>query len=179
MERRTAVKYLFAISGGMAILPSCLHKESKASIPLKNIAISLDQEKMLAEFAETLIPASTTPGAKDTYAHHHALRMMDDCFDKDAQQKFIKGMKDVEDMMKKAHNNSFINATPSQRAEIITALENKKASDDALQFYKMMKNLTIQGYLTSKPVLGGIFHYELVPGRYNGAFPVKTIIHQA
>ncbi|WP_121356986.1 gluconate 2-dehydrogenase subunit 3 family protein [Flavisolibacter nicotianae] len=179
MERRTAVKYLFVIAGGTAVLPSCLHKENKASVLLKNIAVTADQETMLAEFAETLLPASSTPGAKDTYAHLHALRMMDQCFDKDAQKKFTGGMKEVESMMKKAHNTTFAGASAAQRSEILTALENKKASEDALQFYKLMKNLTIQGYLTSKPVLGDIFHYELVPGRYNGAFPVKTIIHQA
>lgn len=179
MERRKALKYLFVIAGGTAVLPACLHKESKASILLKNMAVDADQENMLAEFAETLIPASATPGAKDTYAHLHVLRMMDECYDKEAQQKFTSGLKEVENMVKKAHNTSFVNATAAQRAGILTSLENKQAPEDALQFYKLMKNLTIQGYLTSKPVLGDIFHYELVPGRYVGAFPVKTIIHQA
>ena len=179
MKRRTAVKYLFAIASGTAVLPSCLHKESKASVLLKNINIDADQEKMLAEFAETLIPASRTPGAKDTYAHLYALRIMDDCFEKEAQQKFTKGLKAVEDWTKKEHNTSFANASAAQRSQILTALESKKATEDAQEFYKLMKNLTIRGYLTSKPVLGDIFHYELVPGRYSGAVPVKTIIHQA
>jgi hypothetical protein len=179
MKRRTAIKYLFVIAGGSAILPSCMHKEGKASILLKNMDVTLDQEQMLAEFAETLIPHSATPGAKDTYAHLFALRMMDDCYEKKDQQKFMSGLKAVDDMMKKAHNTSFVKATPAQRAEILTALENKKGPEDAQEFYKKMKSLTIQGYLTSKPVLGDIFHYELVPGRFNGAAPVKTIIHQA
>lgn len=179
MKRRTAVKYLFVIAGGTAVLPSCLHKEGKASLLLKNIDINADQEKMLSEFAETLIPASTTPGAKDTYAHLYALRIIDDCFEKEAQQKFTKGLKAVEDLTKKEYNTSFANASGEQRKQILTALEGKKATEDAQTFYTLMKNLTIQGYLTSKPVLGDIFHYELVPGRYNGAFPVKTIIHQA
>lgn len=179
MKRRTAVKYLFVIAGGAAVLPSCAHKESKASVLLKNLDIKADEEKMLAEFAETLIPASGTPGAKDTYAHLFALRILDDCFEKEAQQKFIKGLKAVEDITKKEYNTSFSKASAAQRAQILTMLEGKKASQDAQDFYALMKTLTIQGYLTSKPVLGDIFHYELVPGRYNGAFPVKTIIHQA
>jgi hypothetical protein len=179
MKRRTVIKYLFVVAGGAAVLPSCVQKQSKASLLLKNLDINADQENTLAEFAETLIPASATPGAKDTYAHLYALRILDDCFEKEAQQTFMKGLNDVETMMKKDHGSTFLNATAAQRAEMLTALENKKASDDALQFYKLMKNLTIQGYLTSKPVLGDIFHYELVPGRYNGAYPVKTIIHQA
>lgn len=179
MKRRQAIQYLLVIAGGTAVLPSCLHKQSKASLLLKNIRISGDEEAMLAEFAETLIPASATPGAKDTYAHLFVLRMMDDCFDKEAQKKFTGGLAAVNKMAQQAYHTSFVQATPAQRAEIVAALEAKKAPEAAVQFYTVMKNLTIQGYLTSRPVLGDIFHYELVPGRYNGAFPVKTIFHQA
>jgi hypothetical protein len=179
MKRRSAIRYLFVIAGGTAVIPSCLHKESKASILLKNINISLEQENMLAEFAETLIPASATPGAKDTYSHLFALRMLDDCYEKEEQQKFTKGLKAVEDMVKDGYNTTFAKASSAQRADILTTLEAKKGPDAAQDFYKLMKNLTIQGYLTSKPVMGGIFNYELVPGRYNPAYPVKTIIRQA
>lgn len=179
MERRTVLKYLFVVAGGAAVLPACLHQQSKASILLKNIAVTYEQEKMLAEFAETLIPASATPGAKDTYAHLFALRMVDDCFDKEKQQAFLKGLKEVEEMTRKESNTFFAKSTAAQKAKTLTALEAKKAPADALAFYGMMKNLTIQGYLTSRPILGDVFHYELVPGRYNGAVPVKTVFHQA
>jgi hypothetical protein len=179
MERRTLLKCFLAIAGGSAVLPSCLHKESKASVLLKNLSVTAEQEAMLAEFAETLIPASATPGAKDTYAHLFALRMLDDCSEKEEQQVFTKGLKAVEDMMQKKHNTTFVKATAAQRADILNVLEAKSGSDDAQGFYKLMKKLTIQGYMTSKPVMGGIFNYELVPGRYLAAVPAKTIIRQA
>jgi hypothetical protein len=179
MERRTLLKCLVVIAGGSAVLPACRHKESKASVLLKNMSVTAEQEIMLAEFSETIIPASSTPGAKDTYAHLFALRMLDDCYEKEEQQKFTRGLKAVEEMVKDKHNTTFVKATAAQRADILTALENKKGSDAAQDFYKLMKNLTIQGWLTSKPVMGGIFNYELVPGRYNPAVPVKTIIRQA
>jgi hypothetical protein len=179
MERRRLIKCFLAVAGGAVVLPSCLHKESKASILLKHMQISAEQEATLAEFAETIIPASATPGAKDTYAHLYALRMLDDCHEKEEQQAFVKGLKAVEDMVKEKYNTSFAKASAAQRADILTALEAKKASADAQAFYKLMKRLTIQGYMTSKPVMGGIFKYELVPGRYSPAFPVKAITHQA
>jgi hypothetical protein len=179
MKRRTLLKCFLVVAGGTAVLPSCLHKESKASILLKNLSVTAEEETMLAEFAETLIPATATPGAKDTYSHLFALRMLDDCSEKEEQQAFIKGLKAVEEMVQANYKTSFTKATPAQRAAILTLLENKKGTADAQAFYKQMKNLTIQGYLTSKPVMGDIFRYELVPGRYNAAFPVKTIIRQA
>ena len=106
MQRRTVIKYLFVVAGGTAVVPACLHKERKASLLLNNIDINADQEKTLAEFAETLIPKSATPGAKDTYAHLYALRILDDCFDKEAQQKFSKGLEEVADMVKKTHSST-------------------------------------------------------------------------
>jgi hypothetical protein len=179
MERRTLLKCLVIVAGGTAILPSCARKESKASILLKKMSVTAEQEAMLAEFAETLIPASATPGAKDTYSHLYALRMLDDCYEKEEQQVFTKGLKAVEKMVKEKHNTTFAGATAAQRADILSTLEAQKGSDEAQGFYKLMKNLTIQGYLTSKPVMGGIFNYELVPGRYLAAVPVKTTFRQA
>ncbi|MDQ3278714.1 MAG: gluconate 2-dehydrogenase subunit 3 family protein [Bacteroidota bacterium] len=179
MERRRALKYLFVMAAGTAILPSCKQQESKSSFLLKNMKVSQDQEKTLAELAETLIPSSSTPGAKDTYAHLFALRMLDDCYEKDAQQQFANGLEGLDKMVKEKHNTTFLKATPAQRAQILTALEKKQAPESVLSFYKEMKNLTIKGYLTSKPVMGGLLKYELVPGRYNGATPVKTTTLQA
>jgi len=179
MQRRTAVKYLFVVAAGSAVLPSCLHKKTKASISLKHLSIDADLEKLVAEIAETIVPAGTVPGAKDTYAHLFVLRMVDDCYTQEEQQKFMEGLKKIDDLAKKNSGASFIQCSPSQRNEIVNAIENKKVSQDILSFYSIMKTLTIKGYTTSKPVLGNVFKYELVPDRYNGFFPVKTIIHQA
>jgi hypothetical protein len=104
--------------------------------------------------------------------------MIDDCYDTQKQKTFLDGLNQVEETTKKKFGTSFRECTGQQRNEIVNALENKNASNDAIGFYKMMKDLTIKGYLSSKPVLGDIFKYELVPGRYNGFFPVKTITHQ-
>lgn len=179
MQRRTAVKYLFVVAAGSAIFPSCLYKKDEPSIVLKHLDIDAEQEKLLAEISETIIPAGAAPGAKDTYAHLFALRMIDDCFEKQQQQTFIKGMNEVNSIAKKKFGTAFLKCANQQRNEVVNALETKNVSKEALDFYSMMKNLTVQGYLTSKPVLLDIFKFELVPGRYNGFYPVKTIIHQA
>lgn len=178
MQRRTAVKYLFVMTAGSAILPSCLNKAEKPSIVLKHLDITAEQEKSLQVIAATIIPGGITPGAKDTYAHLFVLRMIDDCYEAQQQKTFMNGLRGVEETTKKKFGTTFLKCTDQQRNEIVNALESKAASKEAIDFYKMMKDLTIRGYLSSKPVLGDIFKYELVPGRYNGSFPVKTITHQ-
>ena len=176
MHRRTAVKYLFVVAAGSAILPSCSYK-TKASIALKHLDINEEQEKLVGEIAETIIPAGSAPGAKDTYAHLFVLKMVDACYDQHQQETFLAGLNEIEDIARQKFGTSFLKCTSMQRNEIATLLETKKGPDNAIAFYAMMKPLTIQGYLTSRAVLGDIFKYELVPGRYNGFFPVKTTIH--
>jgi hypothetical protein len=179
MQRRTAVKYLFVVAAGSVILPSCLHKTDKASIVLKHLDINAAQEKLLAEIAETIIPTGSAPGARDTYAHLFVLRMVDDCYEQQKQKTFLAGLNSIDDIASQKFGTTFLKSNNQQRNQIINELEAKKVPGDAVDFYTMMKALTVQGYLSSKPVLGDIFKYELVPGRYNGSFPVKTIVHQA
>jgi len=84
----------------------------------------------------------------------------------------------LEGLVKEKHKTNFLEATPAQREDIVRLLDGSQGPAEAQSFYKLMKRLTIQGYLTSKPVMGDIFKYELVPGRYEGAYPLKAIIRQ-
>jgi hypothetical protein len=173
VNRRSAIKQFLILTGGVVLLPRCVHKEEKASIPLKNIDLNSGQEKLLAEIAGTIIPATDTPGAKDVYAHLFALKMVDDCYDKDKQQQFADGLKEIDGLAERSYGSIFINCTIPQRASILTGIEAKKGiSKNLIAFYNMMKNLTIQGYMTSKYVMTKLVIYELVPGRFHGTVPI-------
>ncbi len=178
MQRRTVLKNLLLVAGGTLVIPSCMNNTPEASIPLKHINIDADGEKLLAEISETLIPKTAIPGAKDVYTHLFALRMVDDCYEKEKQDQFVNGLKDIDKLSKKKFNTSFLKSTPAQREALLTELDGRKKGEDLYDFYQMAKALTIQGYMTSKYVMTNITKYELVPGRYNGFAPVKTEHHQ-
>lgn len=97
MERRLVIKQVLIMAGGLALLPSCLRDKGHSSITLNNIDISLDQENLLAEIAETIIPRTNTPGAKELKLHLYALKMLDDCYEKVDQQKFMDDLAKLED----------------------------------------------------------------------------------
>lgn len=174
MKRREAIKNLLIVTGGVIFLPSCLQDKKEASIPLKYLAIDAEGEKLLAELAETIIPATNIPGAKDTYAHVFALNMVDDCFEPEEQEKFTKGLKEVDSLAEDRFGRSFNQSAPAQREQVVAELEKRgDAGDELSSFYATYKKLIIQGYLNSRYVLTNVFKYELVPGRYNGAAPVR------
>ena len=176
VNRRSAIKQLLYVSAGMALLPACLQHTTRTSLALKNIQVDGDQEKLLAELAETIIPATTTPGAKALSAHLFTLVMMDDCYKKEDQQKWLSGLKAFEQASKKLNGHSFPDSTVPQREALVASLEaGKDDKSDLSYFYKTTKRLTIQAFTTSKYFLTKVNVYELVPGRYKGCVPLKPI----
>jgi len=175
MNRRTVIKSFLAISAGATLIPSCMHKETKSSILLKNIKINGDQEKMMAELAETIIPKTSSPGAKDLSSHLFVLMMVDDCSTTADQQKFMKGMEEFDAFAKKNYGHNFVDCSPSQKEEFLKKLESKKdALDDISAFYSTAKRLTIQSFTSSKYFLTTVQVYEMIPGRFHGCVPVKN-----
>ena len=148
----------------MALLPSCLREEGKVSIQLQHLDISATQEKLLAEIAELIIPKTDTSGAKDLNLHLFVLKMLDDCYDTKDQEQFMKGLKSFEGLEGTA-----------LKEQVMAANAGKPGlSKEITDFYSIMKSRTIGGYLNSKYVMSKLLIWELVPGRYNGYFPVKT-----
>jgi hypothetical protein len=179
VDRRSALKQLLYVSAGMALLPACLQNTSRTSLVLKNISVDSDQGKMLAELVETIIPATTTPGAKELSAHLFTLVMIEDCYKKEDQQKWLDGMEAFEKACKKLNGQGFLESTAPQRAALLTSLEAAKDDKgDAAFFYRTTKRLTIQAYTSSKYFLTKVNIYELVPARFHGCVPLKPITHK-
>ena len=175
MQRRTLLKRLVYITGGVVLLPSCLQNRSKSSMLLKGLAIDSTQEALLSELSETIIPATDTPGAKDVSAHLFTLMMIDDCYKKEDQKKFMAGLNAFEEKTTKDFNNSYVDLSLAEREKLLNELEAKKTGDEELAyFYSTVKKLTIQAYTTSKFFLTKVQVYELVPGRWHGSVPVKA-----
>jgi hypothetical protein len=174
VNRRSVIKQFAFISAGALLVPSCLQDKSKSAILLKNIQINADQEKLLAELTETIIPATDTPGAKDVSAHLFALMMVDDCYKKTDQQKFMKGLEQFASFVKTSEGKSFVDCSIPQRESILAKVSVKKPVEDELSFfYSKVKQLTIQAYTSSQYFLTKVQVYEIIPGRYHGSVPVK------
>lgn len=193
MNRRTVIKNLALVIGGAALLPSCLHDSGKASIALKKINVSADQERFVADVAETIIPKTDTPGAKDLSLHLFVLKMVDDCFSKKEQAAFMDGLDKLSKEAENRYNKPFSQCSQPQREALLNELDHKLAAyqktlqaqpknakkeppaDDMLAFYGITKGETIFGYTNSKYFMTKQIVYELIPGRYNPNFPVKNL----
>ncbi|WP_134089363.1 gluconate 2-dehydrogenase subunit 3 family protein [Olivibacter sp. XZL3] len=178
MKRRAAIKSLFIIAGGIAILPSCSGEAGKASIELSNLDITAVQENLLAEVTETILPKTSSPGAKDLNLHLFVLKMVDDCHSKSDQESFVKGLNSLNSFAKEKFSSEFKELSSAQRIQLLQNLEANEAETDSQRFYGITKRRTIQGFLNSKYVMKDLKQYELIPGKYNGYSAVQKTMEK-
>lgn len=197
MERREAVRYISlllggAVIGGDAFLLGCKSGTGKSDW------LSAESIAYLDEIGETILPRTTTPGAKDAQVGKFMTVMINDCYEEGDQKAFKEGMDKLNDASKKQFSNSFMDITPQQRKELLTAMDKeakdyqKKVSDfnskegtkekaDAKyvkqkmspHYFTMMKQLTLLGFFTSKPGATQALRYIAVPGKFEGTVPYK------
>ena len=127
MNRRDAVKSVAFLMGG-ALSATTIGVFLEGCQPSKTSSenlFSADQEKMLAELADTIIPTTKTPGAKAAGVGPFIALMMKDCYPEEAQKVFVKGLEDLEDRSKDQFKNSFISLTPEQRTQLLGKLRDE------------------------------------------------------
>ena len=173
MDRRSVIKSSLAVTAGIILLPSCLQEKKRFTIALKNFNISGDQESLLADLSEAIIPKTSSIGAKDISSHLFVLMMVDDCYNPDEQKKFVTGLLQFESMAKAKFGSSFTKCTQLQKEELLKAMESKTGiPEEAVSFYNSMKRLTIQSFTSSQFFLTKVHLYEQVPARFHGCVPI-------
>lgn len=178
MNRRLVLKHLAVASAAAMILPSCVGDPKKVSIALHNLKVNGDEESLLGDLADTIIPATDTPGARAVEAHLFTLVMVDDCLPKAEQEKYLKGMRSFDDAVKSLTGKSFVKASSQERLEILTAVEQAgdKLPEEASYFYSKTRGYIVQGYRSSQHFLTNVKPYKLVPGpHFEGCVPVATL----
>jgi hypothetical protein len=197
MERRDAVKYISILLGGAVIgadafLTGCKTKTGGIH------EWSEDDIAYLNEIGETILPKTSSPGAKDANVGEFMTVMVNDCYEEGDQKVFRDGMSKLNDAADKKFSSKFMKLSPQQRHDLLVELDKeakdyqKKVDDfntkeDAKQkdnlkyvrqhmsphYFTMMKQLTMLGFFTSKPGMTQAMRYEPVPGRYDGCVPYK------
>jgi hypothetical protein len=191
MNRRTVLKNLALVIGGTVLLPSCLRKDGTSYYQLKHVTIESDQQDMIADMAETIIPKTNIPGAKDLNLPAFMLKMIDDCYDKKTQQAFVAGLKVFNDRVQQKYHQSFSDLSVKDREAVLLDIENsaKKPNvqgrnpvphkgmegDPLMAFYGGVKQQTLFAYTTSQFFMTKEVFYDMVPGRYIVHYPVSKL----
>jgi Gluconate 2-dehydrogenase subunit 3 len=111
------------------------------------------QYRMVEELSETIIPAdSHSGGAKAAKVADYIEQVLHDTFDDNQKGLWREGLHLVDLMSQHYSGESFVEASPEQRIAVLTVLSDHDHMTDLpeVRFYHELKELTVQGYYTSK-----------------------------
>lgn len=171
MKRRLLLKSLSASVGALLVMPAWANNWNLQSVEIQTAFLNMEQANLLSEIVSTIIPEGAIQGAKSLGVPIFIEKMIKDCYEKNAQDDFKKGLENVEIISQSSYNQEFETLSTPQKQELLKKME---VSTDAKQkeFYGLIKNLTIQGYTTSEYVMVNYLKYEMAPGHYYGCVNV-------
>jgi len=185
MQRREAVQYISLLLGGTLVganvfITGCDTKPKGDTKPEDVESFSESDIAYLDEIGETILPATSTPGARAAKIGQFMTVMVNDCYEPANQKVFKEGMKKLDDLSKKQFDNSFVKASPQQRTELLIQLDKEqkdymknKKKEDPSHYFRMMKELTLLGYFTSEIGTKQARRHTPVPGRFDACIPYK------
>ncbi len=168
MNRREAVQRVALLMGGVLSAPLMAGVMGQIINTGDSLAVSIDQETLLAEVADIIIPTTDTPGAKAAGAEKFIVRVMRDCYKKEDQEKFYAGLAKIDADSKTKFGKGFVELDTAQKNEMV-----KLTTENDKPFFLRMKELTVTGYFTSEIGATKALAYLPIPGKFEGCVPLK------
>lgn len=132
-----------------------------------SVEVTPDQVKLLAEAADTIIPATDTPGAKAAGAEQFIVRVLHDCYVREEQAEFFTGLAKLDAASRTAHGRGFAELDKAQRQALM-----KQTAQSDKAFFRRLRELTIAGYFTSEIGATKALEYLPIPTRFDGDVPM-------
>ncbi|WP_394991394.1 gluconate 2-dehydrogenase subunit 3 family protein, partial [Emticicia sp.] len=131
MNRREYIKntalflgYAVSVSAVSNLLVSC---QNEAKLAWKPVFLSNNQANTIAEMAETILPKTSTPGAKDLGVPQFIDKMLKELLNEADQKEFVKGIESLDQRCEKDYGKVFVACEQRQKEEILTKLDKEAA----------------------------------------------------
>lgn len=180
MNRREAISSVALLLGGTILGADAFLSGCKTKGTGEAVSFTATDVSFLDEVAETILPATGTPGAKEAKVGEFMTVIVRDCYEEKDQKIFMAGMKKIDDASKTKNAKTFMESTPAQRHDLLVALDTEqkeyqknKKKEDPNHYFRMMKEMTLWGYFTSETGATKALRYVAVPGKYEGCVPYK------
>jgi len=181
MDRREAITHVSWILGGTIIGSSIfLETGCKTSSEKAVEFFDLATIALLNEMGETILPKTTTPGAKDAKVGEFMAIMVKDCYNANDQKIFRNGIKRLEKRCQEETGKTFMECAPEERTKFFLKMDvlqkaymDAKTTEQPSHYFRMVKELTLLGFFTSEIGATKALRYIETPGKYDGNVPYK------
>ena len=188
ISRREAILRVSAMLGGVALvgqtamLAGCAAQPTagNAAAPASNAIFRQSDVTLLDDIADTILPETSTPGAKAAGVGPFIALMVADTYYENDQQIFLAGLKSRQDLRLRNYGAHFQIVTAAQRLALVERLDEEQylytqtSEDDApAHYFRMIKELTLLGYFTSEIGYTQAMRYTETPGRFDPCVPYE------
>ena len=173
MNRRHLLKGMGAVtlySSFPAILgefiSSCKSEEKK----LRAGFFSADEFLLIEQLTDSIIPATSTPGALEAQVPYFIDLVVKNCLDNKDQQLIKKGLQQLNDQPA----GKFSSLSAAEKLSTVKKIDEaafKNEPDKA--WFRIIKKLSLIGFFTSQEGMTKALNYVKVPGDYQACIPYK------
>lgn len=186
LTRREAIERVSMLLGGVALvgqsalLGACASTRAPGQdASARSGALFTDADvALLDEIAETILPETSTPGAKAAGVGPFIALMVEDAYGERDQRVFVQGLRAVDEASETMHGVGFMAASAAQRLALLERLDAEQLAymrsrrpDEPAHYFRMMKELALLGYFTSEIGYTQAMRYVEAPGRFDPCVP--------
>lgn len=182
ITRREAILRVSTMLGGVALIGQSAMLAGCAEQPAEKAAanslFAQSEIDLLDDIADTILPETSTPGARAAGVGPFIALMVTDSYYEDDQQIFRDGLQSLQAQSVEMHGAEFPAATPAQRLALLKKLDAEQFAymqtreDDApAHYFRMLKELSLLGYFTSEIGCTQATRYRETPGRFDPCVP--------
>jgi hypothetical protein len=191
ISRRDAIQRVTVLLGGVAlvdgdtILAAMPDAAAQVATTARGVGtFTATDVAFLDEVADTILPATSTPGAKAAHTGAFMALMVTDAYTPRNQQVFRDGMRRIEEACQREYSAPFVQARPEQRLALLQRLDAERqvevdaapspSPEAPVHYFRLMKELALLGYFTSEIGYRQAMRYIETPGRYDPCAPHKS-----
>ncbi|MBC54321.1 MAG: Twin-arginine translocation pathway signal [Gammaproteobacteria bacterium] len=178
MNRRELLQMIMSATGYAMIGSPVLLSACAGSTGYRSAAFSDSDQALLSDIAETIIPRTTTPGAKDADVAPFMSKIVDDCYSDAEQTVFHQGLAAFREQCRARFGLDYAELTEAQRTGFVNEQDQAaraypRSPGSPAHYFVMIKQLTLFAYFTSEIVQTQVLRLVPVPGRYDGCYPYQ------
>jgi hypothetical protein len=182
MKRRQAIGRILLAGGATVAAYSGYQWFELTKKP--DLPFLLSRKALLAELAETIIPATDTPGARDAGVVDFMIPILMFCTDSKTLNHFVRGLQDLEAHTLSRYQKDFLHCSVKEKEEVLHYFEEQAQPMNQLwgkvknkfwgkTFFDMLKDCTVISYCNSETGATQSLRYIPVPGKYLSCIPLE------
>jgi hypothetical protein len=182
VNRRESLVGLSAVAAHV-LFPSVLAQAAEAAASLDETGaawtpqwIRPERARMLEALVDSILPATDTPGALQARVQVFVDLALRDCCTASEQQLFVAGLEALAGECASRHGKPFEACSPEERHALVAPLDAASYQPDTGprgSFVRILKDLTLVGFFTSRIGATQSLAYEAVPGGYRGCLELR------